>query len=110
MEVYDAELWAIGLALQESVKKRDTLQTPGVTQVAVCCDWQAAIPRTEQLEPVPGQHLGRWINQRARTLREAGRETEIYCVPGHTGITGNEEADRQVNLAKDGRGGGTVQE
>jgi hypothetical protein len=26
MEVYDAELWAIGLALRELVKKRDTLQ------------------------------------------------------------------------------------
>jgi hypothetical protein len=27
MEVYNAELWAIGLALRESVKKTDTLQT-----------------------------------------------------------------------------------
>jgi len=27
MEVYNAELWAIRLALRESVKKRETLQT-----------------------------------------------------------------------------------
>jgi hypothetical protein len=34
VEVYDAELWAIGLALRESVKKRDIVQTHGVTTVA----------------------------------------------------------------------------
>jgi hypothetical protein len=34
---------AIGLALRESVKKRDTLQTRGVAKVAVFSDSQAAI-------------------------------------------------------------------
>ena len=50
MEVYDAELWAIGLALRESVKKRETLQTHSVMKVAVLSDLQAAIRRTEHLE------------------------------------------------------------
>jgi ribonuclease HI len=108
--IHDAELWAIGLALRESVRKRDTLQTHGVTKVAVFSDSQAAIRRTEHLEPGPGQPLVRWINQSARTLRKAGIETEIHWVPGHTGIPGNEEADRQANLAREGHRTGTVRE
>jgi ribonuclease HI len=110
MVVYDAELWAIGRALRESVKKRDTLQTHGVTKVAVFSDSQAAIRRTEHLEPEPGQPLARCINQSTRTLREAGIETEIHRVPGHTGIPGNEDVDRQANLAREGRTSGTVRE
>jgi len=68
MEVYDAELWAIGLALRESVKARDRLQTHGVTKIAVISVWLAAIQRMEHLEPGPGQHLARWISQCARNL------------------------------------------
>jgi len=59
MEVYDAELWAIGLALWESVLKWDTLQTDGVTNIAVFSDSKAAIRPTEHLEPGSGQHLAR---------------------------------------------------
>jgi len=110
MEVYDAELGAIGLALRESVRKRDTLQTHGVTKVAVFSDSQAAVRRTEHLEPGLGQPLARWINQSARTLREASIETEIHWVPGHTGIPRNEEADRQANLGRGGRRTGTMRE
>ena len=43
MEVHNVELWAIGLALQDSVRKRDTLQTHRVTKVAVFSGSQAAI-------------------------------------------------------------------
>jgi len=80
MEVYDSELWAIGLALRESVKERDTLQTHGLTKVALCSDSQAAIRRTEHLEPGPGQHLARWISQCIRNLHEDGIETDIHWV------------------------------
>jgi ribonuclease HI len=110
MLVYDTELWDIGLALRESVKKRDTLQTHGVTKVAVFSDSEAAIRQTEHLEPAPGQHLPRWISQCARNLREAGIETEIHWVPGHSGIPGNAEADCQANLAREGGRAGTIRE
>jgi len=109
-EVFDAELWAIGLALRESVKRKDTLRTHRVTKIADFSHWQAAIRRTEHLEPGPGQPLARWINQRGRTLCEAGIETELHWVPRHTGIPGIEEADRQANLVREGRGLGIVRE
>jgi hypothetical protein len=92
------------------VRKRDTLQTHRVTKVAVISDSQAAIRRTEHLEPGPGQPLARWINRSVWTVREAGIETEIHWVPGHTSIPGNEEADRQANLAREGCRTGTVRE
>jgi len=99
MGVYNAELWAIGLALRESLQKMITVQTPGETAVVIVSDLQAAIRHTEHLEPGPAHHLARWMNQWARTHREAGIETEIHWVPGHTGIPGNQKADLQANLA-----------
>jgi len=43
MEVFGAELWAIGLVLDVPIEKRETLQIHGVTTVAVLSDSQAAI-------------------------------------------------------------------
>jgi hypothetical protein len=110
MEVYDAELWAIGLALRESVRKSDTLQTHPVTKVPIVSDSQAAIQHTEHLEPGQGQPLARWINRSARTLREAGIETKIHLVPGLSSIRGNGNANRQANLAREGHRTGTGRE
>jgi hypothetical protein len=56
MEAYDAKLLPIGLALLESAKKMDTLQTHRICTVAVFSGSQSAIRRTENLVPVPGQH------------------------------------------------------
>jgi len=55
MEVFDAELWAIGLALDVTIEKRETLQRHGVKTVAVFSDSQTAIRRAAHLEAGPGQ-------------------------------------------------------
>jgi hypothetical protein len=53
--VFDAELWAIGLALDVTIEKRETWQRHVVNTVAVFSDSQAAIRRTAHLELDPGQ-------------------------------------------------------
>jgi ribonuclease HI len=84
--------------------KRETLQRRGVTTVAIISDSQTAIRRAAHREPHLEQQLARWINQRARALLAQAIATEIHRVPGHADIPGNEEADRQANLARDASG------
>jgi len=109
MEVFDAELWAIWIALKKTVKRGEILHAQGVQKTVIFGDSQAAVRRAAHLEIGPGQQVTRWINNEARALCGDGIETEIRWIPGHSGIPGNEEAVRQANVAREGRGS-TVQE
>jgi hypothetical protein len=64
-EVFDTERWAIGLTLDVSNEKGKTLQKHEVKKVTVFSDSQAAMRRTADLEPGPGQRLARLINRMA---------------------------------------------
>jgi len=99
MEVFDGELWAIGLLPEVAIVKREIFQTHGVQKLAVFSNTQASIRRRAQLEPGPGQRLPRQIKRTACNLLAHGTATEIHLVPGHCGIPGNEEADSQANSA-----------
>jgi len=68
IEVFDSELWALGVALWKSVARAEALQAHGVTTVAVFSDLQAAIRWTIYLDPRAGQDLARAINKHNRAL------------------------------------------
>jgi len=104
MEVFDAELGAIGLALGETIEKRETLPRHGVEPVVIFSDSQTAIRQGAHLEPGLGQRVARRINRTARALLAHGIATKIHWVPGHSGIPGTKQVDRHANLARDTSG------
>jgi hypothetical protein len=78
MEVFDAERWAITLAFELTIEKRETLPTHRVKMVAVFSDSQGAIRRAAHREPGPEQRLAGQINRRVQALPTHGIKTEIH--------------------------------
>jgi len=109
IEVFNAELWTIGLTLDVKIETRETLQRHGVKTVAIFSDLQTAIRRAAHLEPGPRQRLARGINRRAQAHLAHSIATDIHWVPRPSGIPGNEEGDHQPNLAQDARGNTVIE-
>lgn len=99
MEVFNAEWCAIGLTLDVTIEKRQILQRNVVKMVVVGIDSPAANQQTEHLEPGPGQQTARLIHLRVQALVTHSIKMEIDRLPGHSGISGNHNADCQVNNA-----------
>jgi len=85
MEVFDAELWEMWIALKETAKRGERLHAQAVQKIMIFCDSQAAVRRVTHLEIEPGQQVARWISNEARALSGHGIETEIRWIPGHSG-------------------------
>jgi len=79
--VFEAELWAIGLTLSETIRKKEPLQRNGVKTVAIFSDTQAAIrwtaisemDQSEGVNPPYPRHHNRDSLDR-RVLRYPGKQ------------------------------------
>jgi len=86
MDVFDVTLWAIGLAPDMAIEKREPLQKHGVKMVAVFRDSQAGIRQMANQDLGPGQCLSWRIHRRAQNLITHRIKPEIHWVPGHCSI------------------------
>jgi ribonuclease HI/exonuclease III len=94
-EVFDAELLAINLAMQDVCSLEAILPST----LTIFSDSQASIQRCRHLQPSAGQSTVFSIWNYARQLCQRGVKTTISWVPGHEGIEGNEQADKLAGQA-----------
>jgi len=95
-EAFDAECAALTRALEVAAKRRT-----GPKAVTVFTDSQAAMARIASEEPGPAQQYARQARKWIAKLRERDRNVriEIRWCPAHSGVTGNEEADKWAKQA-----------
>ena len=96
MKVYDRELVGIARALTEASRTSLSFK-----HIWVFTDNQAAISNSHRLTPHPGQQISLKIQQLTKNLLDSDLDLQLHLhwVPGHTGIQGNDEADRLAKQA-----------
>jgi ribonuclease HI len=102
--VYVAELYGIYMACQKTQElalRRWIYGQPKIRQTIIFADSQGAILSTQNPTTQSGQWILRKIVQCVHNLRQAHIGVNIYWIPGHKDIRGNEEADL---LAKEATG------
>ena len=97
-EVFDAELFAIGLAMEELNDRRESGR-----RYTIFSDSQAAISRIQHDRLGPGQTLAVKAITITETLAARGNTITLRWTPSHAGITGNEQADRIAKQAAERR-------
>ena len=97
-EVFDAEVFAIRLALQvlDERAERDRSYT-------IFSDSQAALSRVQHDRTGPGQTLAIDAITTARGITSRGNDICLRWTPSHEGIDGNERADRTARRAAEER-------
>ena len=103
--VYAAELQGISLALD--IALRDRAEGYTRSKVLIYTDNQAAIRSAAKPKGKPGAYLLKTIVTQTRDLQEQGLPVEIRWVPAHTGVQGNEDADKAAKEATGWRENGT---
>lgn len=95
--VYAGELQGISLALQ--IAQQDRAEGHRRSRVLIYTDNQAAIRSSAKPKGKPGAYLLERIATQTTALQEQGLPIEIRWVPAHTGVQGNEDADKAAKEA-----------
>ena len=95
-EVLDAELWGISRALKIALKETTPRKAGRIT---VYSDAQVAIKQLRETKSKAGQALRIQIYEQARQLQAYGGEVIVRWIPSHSGIEGNEQADKAAKEA-----------
>lgn len=104
--VYAGELQGIILALQLAQADRATGNKR--SKLLIYTDNQAAIRSSANSRGKSGAYLLEIITREIQQLRDQGLNTEIRWIPAHTGIMGNEAADKAAKEATGWRESGEV--
>ena len=99
-EVFDAELFAMGRALEEFDSRGESNR-----RYTIFSDSQAAISRIQHDRTGPGQSLAIKAIATAEAIAMRENVITIRWTPSHAGIPGNERADRMAKRAAEGREG-----
>jgi len=95
-EAFDAECAALARALEVAERRRT-----GPKAVTIFTDSQAAMARIASEEPGPAQQYARQARKWIAKLRERDSKVRVefrWC-PAHSGVAGNEEADKWAKQA-----------
>ena len=100
-EIFDAEIWGISEAFKVAEEKTRQVQETWV--INIFCDSQTTINNLRECNVYAGQALKLQIYQKAQKLVEQGHSISVAWVPGHSGVEGNERADKAAKEAASGR-------
>jgi ribonuclease HI len=93
--VYEAKVVGIGLGIELIQRER----TNGAASIAI--DSKAAIQATQVTSARPGAYLLDLMHGAAQRLQKTqlGLHLKLRWIPGHSGVVGNEAADREAKKA-----------
>ena len=96
-EVFDAEVFAIGHALEIISERGQSNRT-----YTIFSDSQAALLRIQHDRTGPGQTLAVKAIAIAKEITERGNTLILRWTPSHEGVIGNEQADQGAKAAAEG--------
>ena len=93
--VFEAEVLGMSLAV-ELIKMESSMRS-----VSIGIDSQAAILATRHIRGTLGQYLVDVFHEQMQSLcsRHAGIDVELRWMPGHLGILGHEQVDKEAKKA-----------
>ena len=90
-------MWGISEAFKIAEQKAQDIRQPWV--ISIFCDSKTVINHLKECDSAAGQALKMQIYQKAKKLIQQGHEISVRWVPGHSGIEGNERADKAAKEA-----------